>query len=692
MSIYRAVRALLASLIVIGACAVLWLDPEAGAQEPTVALTLISQTAITTHDEPLLKTRVQATNTSESVIEGISLGFSIGEQIASRFVYEQSLVDGPGSPLIFVTTEPQEGSLEPGQSRLYDIDLDMLAEVPDVTDELDSAVYPAQIDLRADGVVAATLNTALIHLVRLPERPMRLSWWTEITGPIAFDPDGRLGDRSLETSVAPEGTLGTQAAALQALVEDPDLQGPLDISVEPALLDQLRRMASGYERADGSVVEPDQPPATHAATVLGILKGVAADVDVQIAAMPFAAPLLPAMLAGGLSGDLDEQRVAGDATVEELLDRQPVTAFERPPSGAIDDPTLDDLAIRGVGAVLANADAVDRPAQLNGFSPLPAASFTLPTGSSLDMVLPDPGVQALLADPLLLADPVRGAQAVLGELATIWREQPVPADQPDGTETVRGVAVALAASLPPGMWGPMTRRLADAPFLVPTHAQDFVEAVNPLQPADVLASPSLARFDRTFVQQIRDERRDVEAYRSMLTDPSTAPDQLRRDLLIAEAGVYLDEDEDVIAGRRWIDHVNLVTDEVFARALPTESQAFTLTSGQGQVPLRMGDPGDTPLTVQIQLRSSQFEFPDGNEQTVTLRVPDQIVTFTVQAKAAGTQTIRMRTRAPSGRPLDERNLAVRTTAVNSIALVITGAAGLLLVALWSRRYFRRPRS
>ena len=55
MSIYRAVRALLASLIVIGACTVPWLDPEAGAQEPTVALTLISQTAITTHDEPLLK-------------------------------------------------------------------------------------------------------------------------------------------------------------------------------------------------------------------------------------------------------------------------------------------------------------------------------------------------------------------------------------------------------------------------------------------------------------------------------------------------------------------------------------------------------------------------------------------------------------------------------------------------------------
>ena len=36
------------------------------AQEPTVELTLISQTAITTHDEPLLKMRVQATNTAKA--------------------------------------------------------------------------------------------------------------------------------------------------------------------------------------------------------------------------------------------------------------------------------------------------------------------------------------------------------------------------------------------------------------------------------------------------------------------------------------------------------------------------------------------------------------------------------------------------------------------------------------------------
>jgi hypothetical protein len=691
MSIDRALRALLASSFVVAACVLPWFG-EAQAQEPVVRLTLISQTPITTQEDPLLKITVQATNTGETTLDVLSLGISIGPEIDSRFVYERSLIDGPGTTLICCSSRPQEGSLEPGQQRLFDINLNMIEGVPEIATKLDSAVYPAQIDIRSDGVVQAALNTPLIHLVRAPEQPMLLSWWSELTGPIAFGPDGRLSDRSLETSVTPEGSLGAQAAALLRLMEDPQRQGGLDLAVEPALLDQLARMEDGYERADGSIVEPEQQPATDAADVLAALRTVAADPDVQLSAMPFSAPLMPAMLAGGLSVDLDEQRELGDRTVVEVLGEaagQPTTSFDRPPSGAIDDASLDALAIRGVGAVLANTDAVDRTAQLNDFAPLPAASLTLPSGSSIDLVLPDPGVQALLADPTLTSDPVRGAQAVLGELATIWREQPVPADQPDQTETVRGVAVALSASLPPEMWAPMTRRLADSPFLAPTHPQDFVETVNPLQAASELAAPSEARFEDDYAEKIRSERRDVVAYESMLAEPSTTPDRLRRDLLYAEAGVYID---DPTAGRRWIDQVNAFTDDVFARALPAAPQAFTLTSGEGQLPLRMGDPGDTPLIVQIQLRSSQFEFPDGNEQTVTLSEPDQIVTFNVEAKTSGTQTIRMKTRAPSGRPLDERNLAVRSTAVNSIALVITGAAGLLLVALWSRRYIKRPRS
>jgi hypothetical protein len=690
MSIYRAVRAVLAVSFLVSLC--LAIPDGAGAQEPTVALTLASQTPFTSTTDPVLELAITARNTGEDPIDDLSVGLSIGPRVISRVAYEQSLVDGPGSVLICCASLPQSGILEPGQTRTFTVRLNVTEDAPEIGSALDSAVYPAQVDLRSHAVPLASLNTALIHLARAPERPMRLGWWAELSGPNAFGPDGRLADPSMETMVAPEGSLGAEVAALTRIAADPDFRVPLDVVVEPSLLDQVSRMSQGYEREDGSTVDADAAPATDAASVMRSLRDVSAAANLQVTAMPFSAPLLPAMVSGGLQDDLDRQRALGDATVRELLEVEPTAAVERPPDGALDEASIDEIAGRGAAAILANADTVERGVQLNDFAPLPAATLTTSSGTSVDLVLPDPGVTTLLGDPTLLADPVRAAQAVLGEIATIWREQPVPAPQPDGSETVRGVAVALPSTLPAGVWGPLTRRLADAPFLVPLHGQDFVEQVNPLQTASELALPSTARFSREYVQDLRDQERRVEAYRSMLPDQDAgaAPDRMHRDLLTAEGREYIGTGE--AAGRAWIDHVNAETSTVFARVVPVEPQAFTLTSSEGSVPLRMGDPGAIPLTVQIQLRSSKFEFPDGNEQTVTLTRPDQIVTFTVEAKAAGTQTIRVKTRAPSGRTLDERNLAVRTTTVNAIALAITAAAAVILLLLWSRRYIRRPRS
>ncbi|HSH33016.1 MAG TPA: DUF6049 family protein [Actinomycetota bacterium] len=686
MSIHRALRASFALSLIVAAC----LLPAAGvhAQEPLVSLTLFSQTPVTTNSEPELELVVRAVNAGDTAIGDLSIGFTIGPRIVSRVLYEQTLTEGPGLTTIFANSYPQEGTLEPGQARLFTIRLNMV-DIDAIAVALDSAVYPAQVDLRSSEAPLAALNTPLIHLVRAPEQPLELAWWTEVSGPIAFGPDGRLSDPSLEAAVAPEGALAMQADALLRMNEDPDLRSTIDLVVEPLLLDQLDRMADGYERNDGTTVPADQAPATNAATVLKTLRKVVERNAVQLSAMPFSAPLLPAMVSGGLADDLQDQRVVGAETTERLLGPAPVTSVARPPTGAIDDPAIDDLAAQGIGAVLANADAVDRTAQLNDFAPLPAATITTPSGASMDLVLPDPSVQGLLADPELIADPVRAAQAVLGEIATIWREQPVPGPQPDDSPTIRGVAVSLPASLPPTIWGPITRRLAGATFLEPLHAQDFAATVNPVEPALALAAPSTARFRPDYIEKLHDERKDVEAYRSMLVEDNPAPERLDRDLMIAEAGVYV---FDELGGRRWIDQVNAFTDDVFQRVLPVDTQAFTLTSDEGSLPLRMGDPGDTPLQVQIQLRSSRFDFPDGNEQTVTLTEPDQVVVFTVQAKAAGSQTIKVRTRAPSGRSLAESNLTVRTTAVNSIAVIITGAAALLLVALWSRRYIRRPKS
>ena len=146
-----------------------------------------------------------------------------------------------------------------------------------------------------------------------------------------------------------------------------------------------------------------------------------------------------------------------------------------------------------------------------------------------------------------------------------------------------------------------------------------------------------------------------------------------------------------IRARGRIDPVVVGSAGELASVLPDVGQEFLLTSSEGSIPLRMGDPGPSALTVQVVLRSASFEFPNGNERTATLEGPDEVVTVDVVAKASGPQTIRVKIRAPSGRDLGEdQNLVVRTTAVNSVALWITVGAGVLLLLLWARRLIRRP--
>jgi hypothetical protein len=684
MSISRAGGAMFAFVLV--AASTLLSSPVALAQEPVVVMTLQAQTPFTTVEEPVGTIKFVAENLGDTALEDLSVGLSIGSAIRSRGTFVSSLVEGPGETPISVVARSQTGALEPGVAREFSASVDM-SELDEVS-KIDSAIYPARVDLRAGGIRVGYVDTPLINLVRTPDVPIDFAWWVELDAPVAMDPQGLLIDPAFESAIAPGGGLGQQIQALESSVAPDDGVATVNLVIVPAVIDQLARMADGYARSAGDPVPADERPASDAAALLAKLRDLVEDPDVHVVVAPFSAPLLPSLASGGLAGDVDRQQDLGEAIVAEHLGLDPIAMTARPPQGALDGASLQWIADRGSTTVLAQADTVDRPTQPNDFAPLPTATVATDQGAVLSLVLPDPGLQALLSDPLLLSDPVRASQAMLGELAAVWREQPVPGPQLDGTETVRGIALALPATLPAEMWLPLVRRLTKAPFLRRTDAVSFTEHVHPVT-EDAEITQSLARFPRDYVDDIREQRRNVAAYRSMLVGSSTQPDKLERNLLYAEAAQFV---SDPLAGRAWYDQVTAATDAIFEAVLPDVEQEFLLTSSEGSIPLRMGDPGLTPLTVQVVMRSASFEFPQGAEQTVRLEGPNEIVQFGVVAKATGPQTIKVKIRAPSGRDLGEdQNLTVRTTAVNAVALWTTIWAAAVLLLLWSRRLVRRPR-
>ena len=149
---------------------------------------------------------------------------------------------------------------------------------------------------------------------------------------------------------------------------------------------------------------------------------------------------------------------------------------------------------------------------------------------------------------------------------------------------------------------------------------------------------------------------------------------------------------DPTSGRAWIDAVHTRTEAVFSRAAPAPDQEFTLASGSTTIPLLMPGSDGPPLNVRIELLSNQLRFPDGAERPVTIRGDNQVVTFRVETTGAGQIPVQVLVRAPNGRVLSDTNVDVRSTAFNRVAVGITLAAALALVALWVRRLIARRRT
>jgi hypothetical protein len=658
--------------------AIVWIASPARAQgEPDATIRLLKQNAYTTPDRPLIRLVIRI-SVGDVTIPDARVGWRLGPKVVSRVEYETALADGP-SFAAAADTVFRPGDLEPGEVTDVAIKIDA-SETGAIED--DSGVYPLQIELRSGDELTATMNSAVIHIFQLPpQKPVWFSWWTEVATPIAFGPDGTLIDLGFESSLESGSGIVAQVKAIRDLLEAALPRAAVDLIVSPVALDQLERAADGYERPDGTTVRSDDPAPQAAAATLERLREIAASPLARLHAMPFAAPRLPALLFAGLDTHLDTQWRVGDEAFERILGERPDPTVARPPGLAFDQASVDALEARGVTTLLGGADTVDRPPQDNDFAPPPAATLPTSSGGEVTLLLPDPGATSLLDDPDVREDPILAAHVLLGELATIWKEQPVP---PPDVE--RGLALDLPPDLPAAFWDPAVRRLTQAPFLEPVHSEDLRGDVLPPPEPAALGSEPPEVFRPSYTAELVAAAQRVNTFGTVVEEPAGEVDRLRRELLYAEASQYIGNEG---SGRRWIDAVNGVIDRTFEGIAPDTARPLTFTSRSGTIPLLMGDPGNRVLTVRVELASGRVEFLDGGGRTVRIDEPNELIKFEAEVKASGTSKVDVFVRSPDGVELSRAVLVVHSTAINPIALMITIGAGLVLIALWSRRLFRR---
>lgn len=657
------------------------LPAPAAAQEPAVTLTLLGQTPWNRADSPDVQIRIRAENVGETQVDDLRLGLTLWSPVTSRSQYEAALLaDPPGSVPVLAKPLPRKGALAPGEVRDFETTLGLPLDRLDTTS---SRVYPLTIDLRSGFTSLASIRTSVIFLARDPETPLTMSWTFVLAAPLMTGPDGVFSSSALERSISPGGRLAGMISAVRTIADAGEL---IDVVVSPVLLVQLDDMRDGYtvsEFGDVRTVEEGDGATGDATAALDALRSIASASNVELSALPFSAPRLPALAAGGLARDLPVQLERGREVVETLLQRPPDTSVARPTDSALEEESVDALAAQGVELLLLDDTTVPLPEQELGFAPPPTATLH---GRDADVtaLIGNPSVRRLLTSPATAAfvDPIRAAQATLGELATIWLEQP---------SVERGLSVIFGESTPPlpGAFFPaLARAIAERPpWLTHRSATDLADSFPAAdEPSQFVASQAV--FTQPYAESIKAARRRIDTLRTMLVESSDAPDRLETLLLLAESGRFVGSEA---GGSLFVDRVDETVIGVFEDVNVPPNQSFTLTASSGELPVRVTNDGDVPLGVVVRLAPSSSIRPTTEERAVVLE-PDttQTLTFDIELRTTGRRDVEIQILSPSRRPIGPPvTLNVRSTYYNRVALWITlGAAG-LAVLVWARRFLPR---
>ena len=672
MSIRR-IAALLPALLPL-----LVVTPAAvGQEQGAVAVTLASQTPFATPREPEVSAQVLARNDGVDPIDNLSLRATVWSQVLSIGAYESSLETDPaGSAIVRSSAQPIEGTLQSGGTRHFGIQVRMQS---DGISTAQSYVYPLKLELLSGSVVVATVRSSIVFVVRRPQHPIAVSTRVALTAPFLLGADGVFTTDELEADIEPRGRIGAAVAAIRDELAS-DHRAPLDVVVSPVLLYQLDAMRGGYSVVDvggaRTVAEGTAGSAT-AADLLAELRAIAQSGVVRVSAWPFGASSIPSLVEN-LPRDLPVQITRGRGLVVRLLGERAPAAVMYPPNSAVTPEAIDQLVAQGARVLMLDPDAVPADAQPRGFAPPSVRRLASPAApdEAVAAVVPHAGVQDILTSVTAETDPVLAAQQAIGEIAAVWLEQP-------GVERPFAVAVPDRTVPNADLAPALIRRIAAAPFVRPVTATGLVDEFPPPDQPSVVVALDGRTFSAGYASAIKHSRRLIESYRSMLVSPSTDPKQLKTRLLLLEGAQFLDDEAAGLEQIRAIDdRVNAFLGRIRVDAVPL----VTFASRTGQIPLQVVNDTGQPVSVDVHLLSPHLTI--GGEQTrqLTLTEPQQAITFDVELKTTGEFPVQVELLAPSGRPISDTTIAVRSTAYNRIAVVITIGAAIALLALWGRRF------
>ncbi|MBG0819920.1 hypothetical protein HS048_04055 [Planomonospora sp. ID91781] len=567
-------------------------------------------------------------------------------------------------------------------------------------------VYPLTVEVvDAAEQKLAVQRTFLTYLPKGTKIPRASRTRLAVVLPVIDQPhradDGALLDEDLTAGLAEGKRLDDLLKTAQGVSSAKGVTWVVD----PALLDDVRTLGRAHRVKAGA--ETVSRPADAAATRwLGALRTALA--DSPVVATPYADPDVAALAHNGLDGTTRKGVAAAARTGREILGRDVATDVNWPVGGVIDHDGLDVLAVAGVRSVLlseANLPPAAPTATVPGAVAQPPA--TTPDAVATLQSVSGP-VQALVADPVL--SDIVGATASSPDWALLNRRRFIAETAMISAEPVTGRRTVVAA--PPRRWSPdpayvtgLVETAGSLPWLSPA----TLDAVKPGKVVTPRAGLTYTPQDRSrelgkkYLTGVRrvGERANLATSVTHVTPDAPGDDSGRFDLALLRlassawrdraraAEPYVEQLRSTVDGR--IDQVRIVGGE-------QAEQIRTLAGEDGEVPIsvrneRRGSGSTVAVRVRVtsqkpgRLRIEPYEdrMVISGGQTQTVRIP-----MTITGASGGQTSVTVQLTTDDGRAYGQRvKLTVRSTGYTGIALVIAGAALLVMLAAVGLRVLRR---
>nr|WP_238362052.1 DUF6049 family protein [Actinopolymorpha pittospori] len=681
------VAAVVAVLACVGGLLTATTKPAA-AQTPRVQVQLDSLTPYATNSTKTLRITGRVTNTGDIPLSTVNamLWFD-GTPLTNRDQLNAAAAETPGERLGTRLDEPWSLVDEVAPTLRPRATAKFTLNVPMSRIGLHAAgVYVVGVDIRATSPDSQMRETwrARSFLPYVPSGTKMTPVEVAFVLPVVDRPrlvEGDVLQGATGVNDAGETPSLSEFAPNGRLSELIDLGAKHDLSfaVDPALLDEARRMSDGFTTSAGTRI--NSAATTDVRNWLSRARGVLGAGDTLM--LPYADPDLPALQRYRLSDRFTQAVQAADQTSDQF---HAAGTLAWPGSGYADAGTLETIAASKARTVLLSQNALPGLPK-DGSSPV--ASLATPEGA----------VTALVSDPTLTAggpagqtSPASIQQRFLSETALLAMQQNPASDPP--TSDLRRVVATLPRTWDPGPSGETLFNTVESTSWLRSLSvgallsQAPTAYGGPLRPS---TADRKAELDPDVVDHLRQLSATSTTLLDMLAEPERSRPGLDRGFLRGASTAWRQNPTEAIA---LIDTMDERVQQAITRVEVVPPRLVTLSSQSGRFPVTIWNRGTEPALVRLEVRPS-----DPSALKIAPIEPIRVdrnrkatVSVTAETSTGGAVQMEARLTTRSGTAFGPtQSFPVRVTGYGQVGwVVIWIGLGLILLAA-STRIFKRVR-